>query len=449
VVLVDGEHYPPVVRAALEELAASGTRPAAALLLGGTEKVEGHGSLVDLGVATEWVDRPGDPQAAAAALSRLLERIRPDVVVDLSDEPVVDSRRRMRLACHALVAGVGYEGPDFGFTPPPRPRVARRPAIAVIGTGKRTGKTAVTGDVVRRLSSSGRTPVVVAMGRGGPPEPVVIEAGGDVGLESLLAIADGGNHAASDFYEDAVTTGAATVGARRCGGGLAGAVGYSNVAEAIRAADQLPGDLTVLEGSGAAVPPAHADATALVVPADADPELLGGYLGAYRLLLADVAVVTMAGPPRSSPHQVETTLGVLRSISRRTPLVSTVFRPWPLGPLDGMNVFFATTASNAVSASLAPYLQDTFSCEVVATSSHLADRQALQADLEAAPEFDVLLVELKAAAVDVAARMATERGARVVFCDNRPVVVEEHSDASLDEAVSRLSRLAEERFAGG
>lgn len=444
--LVDGEHYPPVVRAALADLVERGTRPAAALLLGGTEKVEGHGSLVDLGVPTEWVDRPADPQAAAHALSRLLERVGPDVVVDLSDEPVVDSRRRMRLACYALVAGVSYEGPDFVFRPPPRPRVARRPSIAVIGTGKRTGKTAVTGDITRRLVDAGREPVVVAMGRGGPPEPVVVNAGGDLTPERLLAVADAGGHAASDFYEDALTTGVATVGARRCGGGLAGAVGYANVVAAVRAAEELPGDLTLLEGSGAAVPPVHADATALVVPADADLELVGGYLGPYRLLLADLVVVTMCEPPRASPHQVETILGVFRTITRSTPVVRTVFRPQPLGSVTGSKVFFATTAPDAVITSLVPYVQERFGCEVVAASSHLADRDALRAELAAARPFDVLLVELKAAAVDVAARTAAQLGARVVFCDNRSVPVEEDSDGGFDEAVARLGRLADDRF---
>ncbi|HVM15397.1 MAG TPA: hypothetical protein VM287_13855, partial [Egibacteraceae bacterium] len=209
------------------------------------------------------------------------------------------------------------------------------------------------------------------------------------------------------------------------------------------------GDLTVLEGSGAAIPPAHADATALVVAADEDPELLGGYLGAYRVLLADLTVVTMAEPPRSSPHQVEATSEVLRHISRQTPIVCTVFRPQPLGPVDGAKVFFATTASDAVSTSLAPYLQDRFGCEVVATSSHLADRQALTADLAAAREFDVLLVELKAAAVDVAVRTAAARGARVVFCDNRPVAVDQDSEITLDGAFRHLAQLAEERFAAG
>lgn len=443
--LVDGEHYPPVVRAAIADLVSRGITPVAALLLGGIEKIERYGAAIDLGVPVEWVDRPGDLPSAAASLGHLLERERPDVVIDLSDEPVLDARSRMHLVCHALAAGVAFEGADFRFAPPPRPSVATRPSIAIIGTGKRTGKTAVSGHVVRVLAATGRTPVVVAMGRGGPPEPLIIPAGGDVSPERLLAIADQGGHAASDFYEDAVTTGAATVGARRCGGGLAGAVGYSNVAEAIRAAEELPGDLTILEGSGSAVPPAHADATVLVVPGNADPELVGGYLGVYRLLLADLAVVTMVEPPRSSPHQVEAVLEVLRSTSRQIPIVRTILRPVPLGSVNGARVFFATTAPDDVGTSLATYLQDQFGCEVVASSSHLADREALRADLEVARQFDVLLVELKAAAVDVAVRAAAARGARVVFCDNRPIAVEEES-RDLDAAIRDLARLADDRF---
>lgn len=445
--LVDGEHYPPVVRAAVADLSARGIRAVAALLLGGTEKVAGHGAVIDVGVPAEWVERPGDRLSAATALRRMLDRERPDLVVDLSDEPVLDARSRMHLVSHALAAGVPVEGPDFRFTPPPRPRVAVRPTVAVIGTGKRTGKTAVCGEIVRTFLAEGRTPVVVAMGRGGPPDPLVIPAGGDVSPAHLLSIADQGAHAASDFYEDAATTGAATVGARRCGGGLAGAVGYSNVAEAIRVAEQMPGDVTVLEGSGAAVPPAHADATVLVIPADADPELLGGYLGTYRLLLADLAVVTMSEPPRASPDRMEAILAVLRSTSRQTPIVRTVLRPVPLGPVTGARVFFATTAPDDVSTSLALDLQDRFGCEVVATSTHLADRQALRVDLQA-HTFDVLLVELKAAAVDVAVRAATARGARVVFCDNRPVAVGEEGEGRLEDAIRKLGRLAGERFAG-
>ncbi len=48
------------------------------------------------------------------------------------------------------------------------------PSIAVIGTGKRVGKTAVTGHVASELARE-RSVVVVAMGRGGPAEPELVE----------------------------------------------------------------------------------------------------------------------------------------------------------------------------------------------------------------------------------------------------------------------------------
>lgn len=459
VVLVDGEHYPPVIRAALGDLDARGTQPVAALFLGGSEKVAAAGADVDLGLPATWVPRAAeavalDVPAAAATLGDLLARHRPDVVVDLSDEPVLDPRRRLQLAAHVLRAGIAYEGADFALTPPPRPRIANRPVIAVIGTGKRTGKTAVAGEITRCLRAGRRTPVLVAMGRGGPPEPVVVDAGALLDAAALLAVADAGGHAASDFYEDALTTGVATVGARRCGGGLAGAVGHSNVVAAVQAANRLPGDVLVVEGSGSAVPPVHADATVLVVPADCDPEFVRGYLGAYRVLLADLVVVTMCEPPRGAPNHVAAILGAIRSISRRPPVLRTVFRPVPLAPVSGDRVFFATTASAAAGASLAATLEQRYGCDVVAISHHLANRPALRADLAAAPAFDVLLVELKAAAVDVAARSATRAGARVVFCDNRPEAVDVDDDAGdrkaaavLYDAADQLARLAGERAA--
>jgi cyclic 2,3-diphosphoglycerate synthetase len=453
VVLVDGEHYPPVIRAALQSLAEQGTTALAALFLGGTEKVVERGADVDLGVPAEWVAFSGGPApdiaVAGAHLTRLVAEHRPDVVVDLSDEPVLDARRRLQLASHVLLAGVAYEGADFVLAPPARPRLTRRPTIAVIGTGKRTGKTAVAGETARCLRAGGREPVIVAMGRGGPPEPVIVRAGARLDPSALLAVADAGGHAASDFYEDAVTSGAATVGARRCGGGLAGAVGYSNVAMAVATAESLPGDLLVVEGSGSAIPPVHADVTVLVVPADCDPELLGGYLGSYRVLLADLIVVTMCESPRGVPEKVDAVTETLRSISRRTPVLRTVFRPVPLGPVDGDRVFFATTAPATVGASLVDALEERHGCEVVATSHRLADRPALISDLAAAPPFDVLLVELKAAAIDVAVRSAARAGARVVFCDNRPIIVGAHEatgDATgLQDAVVALTRLADER----
>jgi predicted GTPase len=58
-------------------------------------------------------------------------------------------------------------------------------------------------------------------------------------------------------------------------------------------------------------------------------------------------------------------------------------------------------------------------CTVVGWSTRLADRAGLVEDLDAVQGYDVLLTELKAAAVDTAVARALDRGAEVVFVDNR------------------------------
>ncbi|MDX6520872.1 MAG: cyclic 2,3-diphosphoglycerate synthase, partial [Gaiellales bacterium] len=132
--LVDGEHYPPVVRAALEQ-AGREADVVAALLLGGTEKLDGD---PEFGVPLERVS--GD---AATSMLAAAGRHGADRVLDLSDEPVLTEERRMWLAANALAAGLVYEGADFELRPPAREPMSL-PALAVVGTGKRVGKTAVS-----------------------------------------------------------------------------------------------------------------------------------------------------------------------------------------------------------------------------------------------------------------------------------------------------------------
>ena len=140
--LIDGEHYAPVVRAALEELPYDFV---AAHLIGGTEKLRDD---ADYGVALA-------PDLAAA-----LSEHRPELVVDLSDEPVLGPRERFRVASRVLAAGLPYVGADFRFDPPelePFPL----PSIGIVGTGKRVGKTAITAHAAQ-LYARERTVVVVA-----------------------------------------------------------------------------------------------------------------------------------------------------------------------------------------------------------------------------------------------------------------------------------------------
>ena len=434
--LVDGEHYPPVTRWAIETAVSGGFEVIGALLVGGTEKVA-QDVPPDLGVP---VSRGGSD--VAGTLAAMIGEIEPDLVLDLSDEPILGYRERMHLASIALAHGVPYVGADFRLDPPARgPSPEGIATVAVIGTGKRTGKTAIAGEVARLADRRGLEPVVVAMGRGGPPEPQVAEPG-TVTLPRLLELVRSGHHAASDYLEDALTTGIATIGARRAAGGLAGAPFVTNVPEALAlAAERRPG-IILLEGSGAAIPPIAWDAGVLVIPASVPLEYVRGYLGPYRLLRTDLAVVTMANSV-PDPERLSDLTTHLRSALGDAGCIVTDLHPVPLGSVRGRDAFFATTAPGAVAARQVARLQADHGCRVVGWSARLADRAGLVDDLEGADTYDVLLTELKAAAVDVAAEHALARGADVVFVDNRANVVE--GPADLDTVLGEVLELARGR----
>ena len=379
--LIDGEHYAPVVR---DALAALPYDVVAALLVGGTEKLRGG---EDYGVP----------------LVESLDAVEADLVVDLSDEPVLGPRERMLWASRALALGLPYIGADFRFDPPPLQPV-ETPSLAVIGLGKRIGKTAVAGHVARVLSADRRV-VVVAMGRGGPAEPELLET--PPTLDDLLALSRSGRHAASDHLEAAALAGVAAIGCRRAGGGLAGAPFESNVLEGASLAAQLDPEVLVFDGSGAAVPPVETDARILVTNGSHDPR---AGLNAYRVFVSDLVVDTGGAD-----------LDAIRSISD-VPVVAAELRLRPATPLEGRRTAVFTTG---------PAPTEGLDADVVHVSRNLARRDALREELEHV-DADVYLVELKAAAVDVVAETALARGAEVVLAANDVVSNE------LDERIQSL-----------
>jgi cyclic 2,3-diphosphoglycerate synthetase len=370
VALIDGEHYVSVVRDALAELPYDFV---GAILVGGTEKLRGG---EDYGVPL--VQDFGEA----------------DLVVDLSDEPVLGPAERMRWASRALAAGLPYVGADFRFDPPAF-EPFELPSIAVIGTGKRVGKTAVTGHLTRLLARD-RDVVVVAMGRGGPAEPEVIESPPSV--DDLLALSRSGRHAASDHLETAALCGVPTIGCRRAGGGLAGQVFTSNMLAGARLAAERQPDVVVFDGSGAAIPPIATDRRVLVVGGAQDAD---AYLNTYRRLISDVVVAVNC---------------VVEGA------ISASLRLRPVEPLDGRVAVF-TAGGTDVSH---------LDADVVHCSASLADRDRLREEL-ARVDADTYVVELKAAAIDVVAEHARAAGRRVVLAGNDVVA------PGLDEALLQLA----------
>ena len=372
IAVIDGEHHEPVVRDALAELPYEFV---GALFVGGTEKLRGG-------------------EGYGVPLVSSLDELAADVVVDLSDEPVMPPAERFRLASRALVLGLTYVGADFHFEPP-RLEPFDLPSLSVIGTGKRVGKTAVTAHVARLLARQ-REVVVVAMGRGGPAEPELVETAPTV--DDLLALSRRGRHAASDHLEAAALAGVVTIGCRRAGGGLAGAVSHSNVAAGAELALSLEPDVVVFDGSGAAIPPVATSARILVTTAGHD---LDAYLNPYRVAISDLVVG----------------VGDVRGAD-----VSVSLRLRPMQPLGGRRTAVFTTGAAPV---------EHLDAELVHVSRNLADRAALRAELPAI-DAEVFVVELKAAAIDVVAEEAAARGAELVLAAN------DVSGDGLDDAILDL-----------
>lgn len=443
VALIDGEHYPPVVRFALAALSGEHEVVAAAFL-GGTEKVDLEAGHETYGVPLVVGATPEEALVAA------IERYGPCAVIDLSDEPVVTSADRFRLAGIALGHGVEYRGADFHFSPPTARLHTNTPTLGLIGTGKRVGKTAISAYIARRLTARGRDIVVLAMGRGGPSEPELIR-GDKVALTTpdLLELARQGKHASSDNYEDAVMSRVTTVGCRRCGGGMAGETFFSNVPEGARLADSLGKELLILEGSGAAIPPVHADANILVVGAGRGMTYARDYFGPFRLERADAVILATAEKPNATPEEVAALSAAVREARPGIPVVATTFRPAPIEPVEGARVFFATTAPEPVLDLLTAHLESEYGCTVVGASANLSNRALLRRDMAACSgAYDMLLTELKAAAIDVVATAGEEAGVPTVLCDNVPVTVDGGDlDAALDEAADLALARGEERKA--
>jgi cyclic 2,3-diphosphoglycerate synthetase len=434
IALVDGEHHPPVVRDALAQIART-ERVAAVLFAGGEEKVA-ENVLTDT-VAHYGFEVTVPAGGVRAGLRELAAGCTAGGVVDLSGDPVLAAQERFDVAAVALDLGLEYRAPGIQLTPPPAERFDTAvPLLAVIGTGKRIGKTALGTHLAALLRDAGRAPVVVSMGRGGPPRPELVRADALPGVADLIEIVRGGGHAASDYLEDAVLARVTTVGCRRCGEGPAGEPFESNVVEGVgRALQEGPG-IVVVEGSGAALPPVAADRTVCATStARAAADALS-YLGPLRLMRCQLLVVF--GASELEPAEREALVDRLAEWVPRDSIALCELEPEPAEEVPGgARVACFTTASPGAEA----HQRETLTrrgVELRRWSGNLARRRDLERDVEEALRdgCDLFLTELKAAAVEIVATRAVQEGAQVVFLRNRPVAV---AGESIDDRLLRLA----------
>lgn len=413
IVLIDGEHHPSAVADALR-LIVRDFRIVTLAFCGGGEKVPEEVLADPVAHFGYELTRGEDPPTALAAA---ISEHPADVVVDLADEPMVTADVKLALAAQAESAGLAYLAPGMGLASAPSERVDFDGAqIAVIGTGKRTGKTAVCGHLARVITQRGGSPAVVSMGRGGPPEPIIELP--PVDLEKLLALSRRGFHAASDYLEDAVVAGVPTVGCRRVGGGPGGETAFTNFVDGALLAARLDGvDTLLYEGSGAVVPPTHADCTICIVGPGGQGAATGG---ALRIGLGDL-VLTPAGDDEA---------GLAAREYARGRVLEFEMAPEPIDPVPpGASVAVFTTRAGAPAG-----------IDAVLVSDALARREELRDDLERAFALGCnhVLTEIKAAAIDTVAEAALAAGASVGFIRNRPLAAGRDVEADLDEILFNI-----------
>jgi cyclic 2,3-diphosphoglycerate synthetase len=244
-----------------------------------------------------------------------------------------------------------------------------------------------------------------------------------------------GRHAASDYLEDAALAGVVTIGCRRCGGGLAGMPAFSNVEKGARLAAERAPELVIFEGSGSAIPPVATGKRVLVAGAHQEPELVTGYLNAYRILVSDLVVLTMCEEGTPYDELRRRIAGV-----NEMPVVPTVLRPRPLGEVAGRRVAYFTTAPPGAQKLLSEHLRTAHGADIAFVSGNLASREALRDDLAALPEVEAFLIEIKAAAIDVVAETAAARGVETIFVDNEVLALP--GGADLDAELRALADAA-------
>ncbi|MCX7704178.1 MAG: hypothetical protein N2234_08820, partial [Planctomycetota bacterium] len=281
------------------------------------------------------------------------------------------------------------------------------------------GKTAVSIRTATIAASAGRKPILFTMGRGGPETPMVLLPK-KLTVNELIRLAESGIHSAGDMFESSIFSGMTVIGSRRAGGGLSASVFYTNLRKAVSEASKFESDLYIFEGSGTTEPPVEG-ASILLVPSFLPLSSFDDPFVRMRICRSICAVITAAEPPFASKEHIIQIRERLLEIQPQIKVCATLFRPKPAENIEKTKVVVATTAKEDAFNIIWRHLEETYGCTVVAMTGSLANKVKLRDDLTtlfSEKNVDVLLVELKAASIEVAARLAQAAEKRVVLMEN-------------------------------
>lgn len=439
--LVDGEHYLSNLKESLLEISKTYTVKYV-IFIGGTEKI---GTPADVSRVLPYTVRfavknyrPDGPQ-----IGKILKAHPVELVLDLSDAPIMDYMTRFEVACHVLYQGIVYRGSDFEFQPLRFKKLLTKPSVSIWGTGKRIGKTAMGGLVGRVMKDVNMKPAIVTLSRGGPTKPIVVR--GDeikLDLKYLLSIDANGMHASSDCFQDALSAGVPTFGCRRCGGGMAGRPVVTVVDAGVRMAQKASYVKSVIvEGSGASVAEIKTDKVILMMDILQPLEILEGYMTPLRVLYADLVVLNMCENFLVDQKKITRVIKRIRAIKPGVRIATAVIRPYLREKVKGKKIFLITTAPKEVMPLITKHLEKNYECKVVGSSHNLSIRPLLIKDLKALKKSgaNVVVTELKAAAIAVAVKEATKAGLPTVLLDYETVAVKKGGDVlDLKKEVKRM-----------
>lgn len=219
---------------------------------------------------------------------------------------------------------------------------------------------------------------------------------------------------------------------------MSGDVFLTNMKQGAEIANEVESKFIIFEGSGAAIPPIKTNKDIVLIGTNQPILNITNFFGPFRIGLADLVILTMCEEPMTSPEKVKSIENFVSEINPNAKIIPTVFRPKPLGDVSGKNILFATTAPDEIKDVLVNHLEKEYDCKVVGTTPHLSNRPLLQKDIDKyIDEADIMLTELKAAAVDVATKDSLEAGLGVVYCDNIPIAIDD-SYPDLSESILEI-----------